>query len=140
MTQALCTSFKVELLQAKHNFSVGGHLFKCALYTGQAVLGAETTAYSSVNEVVSAQYLPGGFWLTNVNPSAADATAMQTFAENPSWDNVSFTTSQALIYNSSAANKAVAVLDFGGSCTVLKGTFTINLPPVTPTTALLRII
>lgn len=140
MTQAMCTSFKLELFRALHDFGTGAHLFKCALYTGQAVLGADTTVYSSANEVVSAQYLPGGFSLTNVDPSAAGTTAMQTFAENPSWANVSFTVSQALIYNSSMDDRAVAVLDFGGSQTVTKGTFTINLPPVTPTTALLRLV
>ena len=140
MTQAMCTSFKLELLRAEHDFTAGGHQFKCALYTGQAALGPDTTAYSPANEVVSPNYLPGGFGLTNVDPSADGTVVMQTFSGNPSWDLVSFTTSQALIYNSSAGDKAVAVLDFGGSCTVLKGTFTIHLPPVTPTTALLRFL
>jgi hypothetical protein len=141
MTQALCTSFKVELFRAAHNFSAsGGHTFKCALYTSSAALDATTTAYSSSNEVAHANYTAGGFPLTNVDSSASGTTAMQTFSSNPTWSSVSFTASQALIYNSSVSNKAIAVLDFGGNQTVTNGTFTVNLPPVTATTALLRLV
>ena len=140
MTQAMCTSFKVELLKAVHNFSAsGGHTFKCAVYTSSATLGAATTAYSATNEVSSANYTAGGFTLTNVDPSSSGTTAMCTFSANPTWTNVSFTASQALIYNASASNKAVAVLDFGGNQTVAAGVFTITLPAVTSTTALLRL-
>lgn len=140
MTQAVCTSFKKELLQAQHNFNAaGGHTFKVALYTSTAVLNAATTAYSATDEVASANYTAGGTTLTNVDPSTSGTTAMATFGANPSWTNVTFTASQALIYNSSQSNKAVAVLDFGGSQTVSAGTFTITLPSVTETTALLRL-
>jgi len=141
MTQGICTSFKVELFQAVHNFKAsGGHTFKCALYTASATLNPAVTAYSSSNEVAHANYTAGGFPLTNVDSSASGTTAMQTFSANPTWNNVSFTASQALIYNSSVSNKAVAVLDFGGNQTVTNGTFTVNLPPVTATTALLRLV
>lgn len=141
MTQAMCTSFKVELFQAVHNFKAsGGHAFKCALFTSSATLDAATTAYSATNEVSSANYTAGGFALTNVDSSSSGTTAMQTFSANPSWTNVSFTATQALIYNSTQSNKAVAVLDFGGSQTVSAGTFTINIPTVTATTALLRLV
>lgn len=141
MTQAMCTSFKKELFTATHNFAAaGGHTFKIALYTSSATLDATTTAYSATNEVSSANYTAGGFTLTNVDPSTSGTTAMATFSANPSWTNVTFTTSQALIYNSTQSNKAVSVIDFGGNQTVTAGTFTINLPPVTATTALLRLI
>jgi hypothetical protein len=141
MTQAMCTSFKTELFQAVHNFKAsGGHAFKCALYTGSAVLDATTTVYNATNEVTSTGYTAGGFSLTNVDSSASGTTAMQTFSSNPTWTGVTFTTTQALIYNSSAGNKAVAVLDFGGSQAVVTGTFVINFPPVTATTALLRLV
>ena len=99
-----------------------------------------TTVYSATNEVASANYTAGGFTLTNVDPSVSGTTAMATFSANPSWTNVTFTTSQALIYNDSQSDKAVAVLDFGGNQTVTAGTFTINLPSVTASTALLRLV
>jgi hypothetical protein len=141
MTQAMCTSFKVELFAAVHKFTASaGDTFKIACYTSTATLDATTTAYSATNEVSSAGYSAGGFTLTNVDPSASGTTAMCTFSTNPSWAGVTFTASQALIYNSSKSNKAVAVLDFGGNQSVVGGTFTINLPPVTATTALLRLM
>lgn len=141
MTQAMCTSFKVELLKAQHNFSAsGGHTFKWALYTPSATLGASTTTYSSLNEVTHANYAPGGFTLTNVEPTESGATAMCTFAVNPSWQPVTFATNQALLYNVTAGGKAVAVYDFGGTQTVTAGIFTVTLPPVTATTALLRLM
>jgi len=141
MTQAMCTSFKRELFTATHNFAAsGGHTFKVALYTSTATLDASTTVYSATNEVASANYIAGGFTLTNVDPSVSGTTAMATFSANPSWSNVTFTTSQALIYNDSQSDKAVAVLDFGGNQTVTAGTFTINLPSVTASTALLRLV
>jgi hypothetical protein len=140
MTQAMCTSFKVEVLKAQHNFSAsGGHAFKFALYTPSATLDHTTTVYSSSNEVTHANYAAGGFALTNVDPSASGTTAMCSFSSNPTWTSVSFTASQGLIYNTSASNKAVAVFDFGGSQTVTAGDFVVTLPAVTSTTALLRL-
>lgn len=140
MTQAMCTSFKKELFTATHNFAAsGGHAFKFALYTPTATLDASTTAYSSTNEVTSTNYTAGGYALTNVDPSISGTTAMATFAVNPTWSTVTFNTSQGLIYNTTVSNKAVAVLDFGGTQSVTAGVFTITLPPVTATTALLRL-
>lgn len=141
MAQALCTSFKRELFEAVHNFlASGGHTFKIALFTSSATLDDTTTAYSATNEVSHANYTAGGFTLTNVNPSTSGTTVMVTFSTNPSWTSVTISPSQALIYNSSASNKAVAVLDFGGTITVTAGNFMITIPAVTPTTALLRLI
>lgn len=141
MTQGVCTSFKKELFTATHNFSAaGGHTFKLALFTSTAVLDAATTAYSATNEVSSAGYTSGGFTCTNVDPSTSGTTAMVTFSTNPTWSGVTFSTSQALLYNASQSNRSVAVLDFGGVQTVSAGTFTITLPAVTPTTSLLRIV
>lgn len=141
MTQAMCTSFKLGLAKAQHNFSAsGGHQYKLALYTGAVTLDASTTDYSSSGEVVSAGYTPGGFLLTNVEPSADGTTVMITFASPPSWTGVSFAPTQALLYNVTAGNKAVAVLDFGGVQSITVGDFVVTLPPVTKTTALLRLI
>ena len=143
MTQALCTSFKIEMLKAQHNFAAsGGHTFKVALFKAAKVLNAATTAYNSTDEVpATGTYAAGGFELTRVDPSADGNTAMVTFSGNPQWTGVTITDcTQALIYNSSQSGKAVAVLDFGGNQAVTAGTFTINLPSATATTALLRFI
>ena len=140
MTQALCTSFKQELLTATHNFAAsGGHTFKIALYTAAATLDASTTVYSATNEASGTNYTAGGFTLTNVDPSISGVTVMATFSANPTWTSATFSASQALIYNTSASNKAVAVLDFGGTQTVSAGDFVVTLPAVTSTTALLRL-
>ena len=145
MTQALCTSFKLEMLKAQHNFAAsGGHTFKIALAKAGVVLSASTSNYSALgaNEVGNTgTYSAGGLTLTNVDPSADGTTGMVTFSGNPQWTGVTFTDcTQALIYNFSQSNKAVAVLDFGGNQAVTAGTFTINLPSATATTALLRFI
>ena len=141
MTQAMCTSFKKELFTATHNFAAaGGHTFKMALYVAAATLDATTTAYSASNEASGAGYSAGGFTLTNVDPSTSGTTAMVTFSANPTWTSATFSASQALIYNTSASNKAVAVLDFGGTQTVTVGDFVVTLPAVTSTTALLRLV
>lgn len=140
ITQAMCSSFKKELLTGVHLFqAAAGDAFKGALYTSAAALDATTTAYSSTNEVVGTGYTAGGFAFTNVDPSLSGTTAMATFSANPSWTGASFTTRGMLIYNTSKTNKAVAVLDFGGDQTVATGTFTVNLPAVDATHALLRL-
>jgi hypothetical protein len=141
ITQAMCTSFKKELFTATHNFAAsGGDTFKMALFTSSASLDATTTAYSGTNEVPNGSgYTTGGFTMTNVDPSTSGTTAMATFSANPSWTSASFTCRGAQLYNSSKSNKSVAIFDFGGDQTVSAGTFTINLPAVGPTTALLRL-
>lgn len=142
MTQAMCTSFKVELFKAVHNFSAsGGHAFKCALYTSSATLDHTTTNYSgTTNEVPNGSgYTTGGVALTNVDPSSSGTTAMCTFASSPAWYAATFSASQALLYNVTAGGKAVAVLDFGGTQSVVAGDFVVTLPAVTATTALLRL-
>jgi len=146
VTQALCTSFKLEMLKAQHNFAAsGGHTFKIALAKAGVVLSASTSNYSALgaNEVGNTgTYSAGGLILTNVDPSADGTTGMVTFSGNPQWTGVTFTDcTQALIYNTNGgSNLAVAVLDFGGNQAVTAGTFTINLPSATATTALLRFI
>lgn len=141
MAQAMCTSFKKELFSGVHNFNAsGGHAFKVALFTGLVTLNDTTTAYSSSNEVASAGYTAGGYPLTNANPSSSGTTAMVSFASNPVWTGLTCSTTQALIYNVTAGGNAVAVLDFGGVQTMAAGGFTITFPPVTPTTALLRLV
>lgn len=139
ISQALCTSFKVDLLTGTHNFTNGtGDTFKMALYTSSANIGASTTAYSSTNEVTGTGYSAGGNTLTTVTPTSSGTTALVDFADT-SWSSASFTARGALIYNSSKSNKAVGVLDFGSDKTVSGGTFTVQFPTPDASNAIIRI-
>jgi len=135
ITQAMCTSFKSEILQEGHQLATD--TIKIALYTSTASLDATTTAYSSSNEVSGTGYTATGVSLTSTTVSTSGTTAYFDAAD-PSWTSASFTARGALIYNSSNSNKAIAVLDFGGDFTVAGGTFKITLPAA-GTTAIIRI-
>lgn len=139
ITQTTCTSFKKELLEAVHNFT--SHTFKIALYTDSADLGAGTTVYSTTNEITNTSgtaYTAGGKSLTTIAPTSSGTVAFVDF-ENISWTSASFTARGALIYNSSASNKAVAVLDFGSNRVVSNDTFEVQFPVSSATTAIIRI-
>lgn len=143
ISQAMCTSFKVELLDGVHNFNTGGDTFKIALYTSAATLGAATTAYTTSGEVSNSgtNYTTGGEALT-VSQVPTDGgsgtTAFLSFATIV-WPNATITARGALIYNSSKSNKAVCVLDFGSDKTSTDGDFTINFPTANNTSAIIRI-
>jgi hypothetical protein len=140
ITQAVANSFKGELLQGTHNFTLStGNVFKLALYTSAATLSSATTVYTSTNEVVNTgQYVTGGGVLTNVSPVVSSGVAFIDFADI-SFTGVTLTAAGALIYNTSATNKAVCVLDFGSDKTATSGTFTIQFPADTTAAAILRI-
>jgi len=140
ITQAVANSFKGELLTGTHNFTLStGNVFKLALYTSAATLSSATTVYTSTNEVVNTgQYVTGGGVLTNVSPVVSGGIAFIDFADI-SFTGVTLTAMGALIYNTSAANKAVCVLDFGSDKTATSGTFTIQFPADTTAAAILRI-
>lgn len=139
ISQALCTSFKVELMTGTHNFTTStGNTFKLALYTSTATLGATTTAYSATNEVTGTGYTAGGAALTNVTPTSSGTTAFTDFADL-TFSTVTITANGCLIYNSSASNKAVAVLAFGSDKTATAGNFTIVFPTADATNAIIRI-
>lgn len=139
ITQALCSSFKVELGQGLHNFTNGtGNVFKIALYTSSATLGASTTVYSSTNEITGTGYVAGGATLTNVTPVLSGSTAIFDFAD-VTWSASTFTARGALIYNSTNGNRAVMVLDFGSDKTSTAGDFTIIFPAPDASNAILRI-
>lgn len=139
ISQAMCTSFKVELLQGVHNFTAStGDTFKIALYTSSATLGASTTVYSTSDEVVGTGYTAGGNTLTNVTPTSSGTTAFTDFADT-TWSTATITARGALIYNSTEANKAVCVLDFGSDKTSTAGNFTIVFPTADATNAIIRI-
>jgi hypothetical protein len=132
--QGLCSSFKRESWQAIHNLEVDS--IKVALYTSAASLGPATTVYSTTNEVTGAGYTAGGLVLTGAQVVLSGTTAYVTF-NNATWSGASFTARAALIYNSSKANRAIAVLNFG-SDKLASGTFTIQMPAATATSALIR--
>lgn len=139
ISQAMCTSFKKELLEAVHNFkNSGGDTFKIALYTSSASLGAATTAYSATNEVSGTGYTAGGNTLTRVDPSSSGTTGFTDFA-NTTWSSATITARGALIYNDTDSDKAVAVLDFGADKTSTAGDFTIQFPAADATNAIIRI-
>ncbi len=141
ITQAMPTSFKVEILQAVHNFGpTSPNVFKMALYTNSATLSAATTVYSTTNEVVSTNYTAGGLALTiSTTPTSGGTTAFISFTSPVTWSGVTFTTRGALIYNSTQANKAVAVIDFGTDQIVSGGDFNVIFPAAAAATAILRI-
>ncbi|MAT09935.1 MAG: hypothetical protein CMM02_02915 [Rhodopirellula sp.] len=146
ITQAMCTSFKTELLQGVHNFYNGsgggsagtGATFKIALYTSSATLGATTTAYATTNETTGTAYNAGGNSLTNVTPTSSGTTAFTDFADT-TWSTSTITARGALIYNSTQSNKAVAVLDFGSDKSSSSGDFTIQFPTADSSNAIIRI-
>jgi len=140
ITQAVCNTFKSEILGAVHDFDSGsGQVFKLALYSSAATLNATTTVYSSSDEVGNTgQYSAGGGVLASQQVSLDGSVAIVDFADL-SFTGVTLTARGALIYNTSATNKAVCVLDFGSDKTATSGTFTIQFPAFTSAAAILRI-
>tara|TARA_E500000178_G_scaffold137199_1_gene137152 strand:- start:1001 stop:1435 length:435 start_codon:yes stop_codon:yes gene_type:complete len=139
-TNAICNSFKEELLQGEHDFTVStGDVFKLALYTSAASIGADTTSFTTSNEVANTgQYASGGGALVNALVSVNGTTAFVDF-NDLSFTGVTLTARGALIYNTSNSNTAVAVLDFGGDKTATAGTFTVQFPNANDTQAIIRI-
>ena len=135
----MCTSFKKELMEAKHNFlNSGGNTFQIALYTDSASFTAATTAYTTSNEISGTNYSAKANTLTRVDPSSGGTTGFTDFA-NTEWTTATFTARGALIYNSSSSNRAVIVLDFGADKTATAGTFTITFPTPDADDAIIRI-
>lgn len=144
ITQAMCTSFKQELLQGQHNFTAStGHTFKLALYTSAATLDATTTDYSATNEASGTGYTAGGGTLTNVTPTTSGTTAFTDFADL-TFSSATITANGALIYNTTTGGgtgttDAVVVLAFGGDKTSTNGDFTIQFPTADASNAIIRI-
>lgn len=133
IVQTQTTSFKSEVYQAVHNLLTD--TIKIALYTANANLDADTTVYTTLNEVVASGYTAGGQVMTGVALNTSGYTVYVNWA-NVSWS-TAVTARCALIYNASKSNKSIAVLDFGADKTST-GTFTITMPANTATSALIR--
>lgn len=136
MTQAICNSFKQEILTGDHDL-VNDDI-KVALYTNAATLNASTTVYSATNEVSGTGYTAAGKSLTTKAVTLDTNTAVYD-ADDITWTASSFTTSQALVYNATATNKAIGVLDFAGDITVNNGDFTLALPNATAAEGFIRV-
>lgn len=134
ITQTVCTSFKKELLEGVHN--LGSDTIKIALYTDAATLGADTTTYSTDNEVSGTGYTAGGVQIGATVSS--DGTIAYVDFDDATWASSSFTARGALIYKESGT-KAIMVLDFGDNKTSNNSTFTVTMPAGTSTAALIRI-
>ena len=140
ISQAMCSSFKKELLEAKHNFlNSGGSTFKLALYTSDASLGAGTTAYTTSNEVSGTGYSAKGNTLTRVNPSLDCTTAITDFADT-TFSSSTITARGALIFNEdTSGDTSVLVLNFGSDKASSSGDFTISFPAADASNAIIRI-
>ena len=142
ITQAMCTSFKKELLEGGHNFKTsgaGGNSFNIALYTSSASLDASTTAYTTSNEASGTGYTAKGKLLTNVTPTTGGTTAFVDF-DNVTWSSSTITARGALIFNDTNSDTAVAILDFGSDKSSTSGDFTIQFPTPDATNAIIRIV
>lgn len=147
IAQAMCSSFKKELLEGTHNFATGGNAFKLALFaegsggksSTTATLGAASTVLVTTGEVASSgSYVTGGAALTKVGASLSGTTGITDFADL-SFTTATITAMGALIYNSTNSNKAVAVLDFSSNKTSTSGTFTVQFPTADASNAIIRI-
>tara|TARA_Y100000310_G_C20668567_1_gene809000 strand:+ start:1195 stop:1626 length:432 start_codon:yes stop_codon:yes gene_type:complete len=140
ISQALCTSFKQEILVAEHDLTAStGNTIKAALYTSSATLGATTTAYSATNETSGAGYSAGGVALTNVTPTLSGTTALTDWAD-ATWSTATITARGALIYNDThGSNASILVLDFGSNKSASAGDFTIQFPAADASNAIIRI-
>lgn len=151
---AICTSFKVELMNAVHQFgsptivsrtsltAPTADTFKAALYTTAGSVGAGTTAYSATNEVSSAGYTAAGAAFTWIAPTSSGTTAYSTPSATISWTGVTFTTDCVLLYNVTQSNKAVASYALGTigvGQSVSAGNFSLTMPTNDASNGLLRI-
>ena len=137
----LCTSFKKELMEAKHNFlASGGNTFNIALYTNSASFTAATTAYTTSNEISGTNYSAKGQALTNVNPTTSSTTAFTDFSDEV-FSNVTISAVRgAMIFNDSASgDPSVCILDFGADKAASSGDFTIVFPTADASNAIIRI-
>jgi len=139
MANIVPDSFKQELFLATHNFSTSaGNTFKLALYTTVSGFSTGTTNYITTNEASGTGYSAGGTTLVNSTVTVAQNISFVSF-NNATFSTATLTASCCLIYNSTQTNKAVVVLDFGGSKTSTNGDFTIQFPTANSTSAVLRI-
>lgn len=142
ITSTLTTSFKKQLLEGIHNFkNSGGNVFKLALFTSSATIGAATTAFSTTNEASGTNYTSGGGTLSRIDPTSGGTTGFTDFSDL-TFSTATVTARGCMIYNTNATgatNASVATIDFGGDKTSTAGDFTIVFPAAAASTAIIRI-
>ena len=142
ITTAMCTSFKSEVLGAVHDLDT--HTLKLALIkSGESgTYGAATANYSDVtgnsDETSGTNYSAGGQNLDSAAISVDGTTAIVDFADEV-FSNVTVSAAGCIIYNSSASNKAICVISFGGTVSATAGDLTIEFPAAAASTAVIRI-
>ena len=142
VTTAMTTSFKQELLQGLHDLD--GHTLKIALIkSGESgTFGAASTNFSNItdssDEASGTGYSSGGATLGSVAITTSGTTAFVDFAD-VSFSNSTISASGAMIYNSSASNRAIAVISFGGTVASTAGTFTVSMPTADASNAIIRL-
>jgi hypothetical protein len=136
----MCTSFKVEILKAVHNFTNStGNTFNIAMYTNSASFTAATTAYTATNEVSGTAYVAKGNTLVNVTPTSSSTTALTDFSDS-TWSSSTITARGAMIFNDTASgDPSVVILDFGSDKSSSSGDFTIVFPTADASSAIIRI-
>ena len=136
----MCTSFKVEILKAVHNFTNStGNTFNIAMYTNSASFTAATTAYTATNEVSGTAYVAKGNTLVNVTPTSSSTTALTDFGDS-TWSSSTITARGAMIFNDTASgDPSVVILDFGSDKSSSSGDFTIVFPTADSSSAIIRI-
>ena len=136
----MCTSFKVEILKAVHNFTNStGNTFNIAMYTNSASFTAATTAYTATNEVSGTAYVAKGNTLVNVTPVSSSTTALTDFGDS-TWSSSTITARGAMIFNDTASgDPSVVILDFGSDKSSSSGDFTIVFPTADSSSAIIRI-
>jgi hypothetical protein len=138
ITQAFCSSFKRELLAMEPHRATD--VYKIALYTAAARLDDTVSVYSPANEIPeTGDYLAGGQVLVGFSASLEGTTGLLSWTTDPRWTNATIAAAGALIYNSTRANRTLAVLDFGGVIRSTSGPFLVALPAAKAATALIRI-
>ena len=142
ITTAMCSSFKSELLGGIHDLDT--HSIKIALIkaTPTGTYGAATTNYSDVtgnsDEASGTGYTVGGQVLDSVTISIDGTTAIVDIADEV-FTSSTISADGCIIYNASASNAAICVIDFGGTKTSTNGDFTISFPTADASNAIIRI-
>lgn len=142
ITSAVCNSFKTEVLGGIHDLDTD--VIKIALIkaTPTGTYGASTTNYSSVtgnsDEASGTNYTAGGNTLAGASISLDSSTAIVDFNDTV-WSSATISADGAIIYNSSKSNRAIAVIDFGGTVTSTAGDFTVQFPVAAAATAIIRL-
>tara|TARA_E500000318_G_C3536514_1_gene202798 strand:- start:213 stop:650 length:438 start_codon:yes stop_codon:yes gene_type:complete len=142
ITTAMCTSFKSELLGGTHDLDTDSLKLALIKASPSGTYNAATTNYSDVtgnsDEASGTNYTAGGQVLDGATISTDGTTAIVDFTDEV-FSNVTLSADGCIIYNTAQANKAIAVIDFGGTVSASAGDLTIEFPAANASNAVIRI-